>query len=400
MTQQMEQRFADLLTEAIHRIRLRESKSVQIVQDEIGYALGREGGSAIHYWRKGHVPSKQTDIGNLARELQERGRFDREWMAQFLECAGYIQAAQLLDSLYVAAPSKNTTAVPQLNSVPTVSVQQLAPFIAGPPLTHPYHFFGRRREVRRIFGLLKRFPLQNTAVIGAYRTGKTSLLHYIKNITQADPSQLRPDQRSDWLPNSATYQWVFVDFQDARMRSQDTLLKYILNALQLPVTEPCDINQFMTTVSRHLQRPTVILMDEIGAGLDSPELDQTFWWSLRSLGSNQTRGRLAFILAAHETPAQLAHDAGKPSPFFNIFGHTLRLGPLTEEEARALIASAPRPFPEADVEWILEQSGRWPSLLQILCQERWAALEDGDDDYWREDGLEQLQAYRHLLVSP
>ncbi len=39
--------FAQLLSEGIHRVRLCESKAIQIVQDKLGYALGREGGSAL-----------------------------------------------------------------------------------------------------------------------------------------------------------------------------------------------------------------------------------------------------------------------------------------------------------------------------------------------------------------
>ena len=71
------QKFANLLTEAIHTIRLRESKrvkkTIRIVQDELGYALGREGGSAIEYWRKGHIPAAVEDIAALARETRRAG---------------------------------------------------------------------------------------------------------------------------------------------------------------------------------------------------------------------------------------------------------------------------------------------------------------------------------------
>jgi hypothetical protein len=36
---------------------------------------------------------------------------------------------------------------------PPSSLMALAPFVAGPPITHPRHFFGRERELRRLFGL-------------------------------------------------------------------------------------------------------------------------------------------------------------------------------------------------------------------------------------------------------
>jgi hypothetical protein len=190
-----------------------------------------------------------------------------------------------------------------------------------------------------------------------------------------------------------------VDFQDARMAQQESLLRYLLVSLNLPVPEPCHLNSFLDTVSRHLQRPTLILMDEIGAGLASPELDQRFWWSLRAL-SNHTEGRLGFLLTAPEVPALLAHEYGKPSPFFNIFGHTLKLGPLSEGAAWELIASSPLPFDPAEIEWILAHSGCWPLLLQILGDTHLTFLEEGRSDrMWREEGLSRIAPWRYLLEA-
>ena len=376
------ERFAQLLTQAVHKIRIRESKmvkkTIRIVQDELGYALGKEGGSCIEYWRKGHVPAAADDVENLAGELVKRGGLNQHEFEQFLHSAGHSDPTGLGHELF--------------------HIEELAPFIVGPPITHPRQFFGRERELGRIFSVWKRFPLQNTAVIGLHRSGKTSLLRYLANITTASPVQLRPGQYTDWLPQPERYRWVLVDFQDARMSHQERLLRYLLIKLDMPVPNPCDLNGFMDIVSQHLQTPTIILMDEIGAGLASPELDQQFWWSLRSLGSNYTDGKLGFLLTAHEVATLLAHEYGKPSPFFNIFGHTLTLGPLTDPEAQELIASSPKPFSPADIAWILAQSGRWPALLQILSHTRLTTLEEGQtDDTWREEGLRRIAPYSYLL---
>ena len=67
-----------------------------------------------------------------------------------------------------------------------------------PPIIAPRQFFGRERELKRIFGLWQRFPLQHVAVLGAKRSGKTSLLHFLKTITLAEPAELHPGKRSDW----------------------------------------------------------------------------------------------------------------------------------------------------------------------------------------------------------
>jgi len=274
------------------------------------------------------------------------------------------------------------------------------PFVAGPPVLHPRQFFGRRRELKRLFSLWKRPPLQNAAIIGPRRSGKTSLLFYLQRITTTPADELRPGQRADWLPDPVCYRWAFVDFQDVRMRNRETLLGHLLAAMGLAMfSGGCALDDFMDIVSRELHTPTIVLLDEIGVALERyPELDIAFWESLRSLATNYTGGRLAFVLASHESPERLAHQSGVGSPFFNIFGYTTTLGPLTEPEARELIASAPLPFPAPDVEWILVQSGRWPLLLQILCRERLLALEEGEaGDDWRSEALHQMAPFRSLL---
>ena len=176
------------------------------------------------------------------------------------------------------------------------------------------------------------------------------------------------------------------------------LLRTLLAQMQLPLPELCDLENFMDIVSDKLQTPTVILMDEIGVALQRyPELDEAFWESLRSLATNQVGGRLAFVLAGAESPSQLAQQSGMGSPFFNIFGYAATLGPLTEPQARGLIDSAPVPFPEDDVAWILAESGRWPILLQILCRERLLTLEEGlTDRQWRQEARQQLSPFLYL----
>jgi len=391
------QRFAQLLTQAVRRIALLGDRKIQVVQDELGYSLGRDaGGSAIEYWRKGHVPSRLDELEALARELVQRGGLvNSTEVEQFLTYADHPNpahlAGQLLPTLSHPAPANKMAHAPPTDEHPA--------FVAGPPITHPRYFFGRRRELKRLFNLLKRRPLQNAALIGPRRSGKTSLLHYLKSITTTPSTQLRPNQQNNWLPAPEQYHWILVDFQDSRLGSRERLLKYLLTHLNLPLPDPCDLDQFLDVVSRNLTTPTVILLDEIGVALQRyPELDDSFWEGLRALATNQVDGNLAFVLAAQEPPDQLAHHNDFGSPFFNIFGYTATLGPLKTDEAQELIASSPIPIPDGDVAWILEQSGSWPILLQILCRERLLTLEDGEtDNTWREDGLRQIEPFRHLL---
>ena len=301
-----------------------------------------------------------------------------------------------LRSTNYESPRRDLSPRPQTAPTPlTANLQPSQPFIAGPPITQPINFFGRQRELKRLCHLVKRLPLQNGAVIGPRRSGKTSLLHYLKAISQLPADQRPPHHTADWLPQPGQQRWIFVDFQDPRLGGREPLLRYLLSQMEIPIPDPCYLEDFLDAVSDHLYQPTVILLDEIGVALQRyPDLDDAFWESLRSLATNQVGGNLGFIMAGPEPPDQLAQHSGYGSPFFNIFGYMATLGPFNEEEARALINSAPMPFAEDDVAWILAQSEGWPILLQILCRERLFALEEGDDGLvWREDGLRQIAPF-------
>ena len=385
-------RFAEILTTAVLLIKALNGRNLDTIQDGLGYALGREGASFIQYLRKGHVPSTLEDVLTLTRELiRLKGLPTLRDCEQFLESAGVPRPKETALKLWTADAHE---------SIQTKTLTASHTFIVGPPITKPSQFFGRSRELERIFGWWHTDPLMHVSLIGARRSGKTSLLHYLRTITTTPASELRRGQRTDWLPEPHRYRWVWVDFQDPRMRVRDRLLEHLLEGCGIEHPRHCTLENFADAMDGHAWKsPCIVLMDEVGRGLASPELDQDFWHCLRSLMNAPTQSQLGFLLSSHEPPQQLAEERGKTSPFFNMF-QTLELGPLTETESRELIASSPIPFPEADVTWILSQSGRWPGLLQILCQERLMALQRAEvSEDWRESGLSNIAPYRYLLGS-
>lgn len=296
------------------------------------------------------------------------------------------------------APYSTDKAIPTAEAIHTPGNEPLDPFTAGPPITDPRHFFGRQREIKRLFNLWKRTPLQNAAIIGPTRSGKTSLLYYLRSVLHS--SRLRTDQRNDLVSDPGRYRFVFVDFQDPRMGSQEYILRHLLQALSIPIPSHCDLESFISVTAEHLRSPTIMLFDEVSVALQRyRELDTTFWEGLRALAINQVGGNLGFVLSSTYPPHELAKTQdGGGSPFFNIFGYSATLGPLSPAESRQLIASSPIPFSEADIEWILEQSGGWPILVQILSRERFLSLlEDSSDDEWRTAAVEQMMPFRHLI---
>ncbi|MCP4701614.1 MAG: ATP-binding protein [Gammaproteobacteria bacterium] len=268
----------------------------------------------------------------------------------------------------------------------------------GHSIRHPSQFFGREALLRRIKHFWSRGrALQHIAFIGPRRSGKTSLLDYLRYAARVPREDLRPSQPQgwgDWLPES--FQFVAVDFQKAEMCQADTLLCYILEQLGLGVPQPLDLVRFTQRLETAITRPAVILMDEIGAGLEADGLDAIFWNNLRALGNNCAGGKLGLAVTSHEDVDKLAHDCGKSSPFFNIF-NTLKIGPLSETAASELVHSFFPDLPPDELAWLLDKSGQWPALLQLLSDERWYALETDAEEYdWKSAGLESIGRFRYL----
>jgi hypothetical protein len=270
------------------------------------------------------------------------------------------------------------------------------PFTVGAPIIYPSAFFGRTRELSRLFGLLRGVQLQNGAVVGPRYIGKTSLLRYMAAITQADPATLRPGQKHDWLPEADKYTWIYVDLRDSRFNTPKLLLSYILEQFGLPTQKKCTLEVFGRMVRERLRLPAVILFDNIDVAVEHySRLDYEFWVGLSSIALNDAEGRLGFIVSSQETFAQMSSHPVVGSSFFTSIVTSIELGPLTEPEAVELIATSPISFPLRDVSWILTHSKLEPMPLQLMCRERLQLLEAGEemDDSWRDEALRQINTW-------
>lgn len=379
--------FAYWLTQAVLLIKATEGTTLTIIQDELAMALGRASGeSSIRYWRKGYMPADLDEVEQLADLLADRGGLSRRSYEQFLRTAGHPRAQALAERRF---PGQTEDASPAAG-LPRA-------FNPNRPITDPRRFFGRARECRRIFNWWQREPLQDVALIGPRKSGRTSLLHFLRHIHTTPADLLRPDQRQIRLHNPGRYRWAYVDFYDARWLSPPNLLRHILSQLGFPVPDPVTLDTFLETMSTLVDGPVIIMLDELSAGLELPDYDRSFWNSLRALATSTTQNRVTFVITSNDDPQRLAANYGKTSPFFNLFA-ALDLGPLTGVEARQLIAAAPQPFAPGDIEWIISQSRCWPVILQALCQERLVALEDGNEtSQWRDDANVHLMRYAYLL---
>src|SRR5512143_1203857 len=145
-----ERDFGELFTEGIRYICAHEHKPMQIVQDELGYAAGRNGSSDIRYWRQGQWPKNPSDVETVARAIVQRGRVGRVWLERFLLSANYPNAVGLCDELF---PSHRHQHLP----------------------SPPTELIGRERETTDLVERLQNGHARLLTLTGSPGVGKTRL---------------------------------------------------------------------------------------------------------------------------------------------------------------------------------------------------------------------------------
>ncbi|MDM8558870.1 helix-turn-helix domain-containing protein [Candidatus Parabeggiatoa sp. HSG14] len=320
----------------------KEMKKVGMSDEALAEQIGVSK-MTVYNWRSGKIkrPSKQDKLLSCTNVLE----FTPKQRVAFLKAAGHV--------------IKNDG--PLQPPIPVVGV----------PIIQPYQFFGRENLLSNIYWAWNKTIPESILIVGEKRSGKTSLLNYLKNISQA--TYLRPEQPkgwpNNWLPRN--FQFAFVDFQEANMSKPETLIKDVLRQLHLEIPKVCDLACFSSILKQSIKKTIIILMDNLDVGLLAPTLDTSFWGNMCALGSS---GILSFVVTISEPLDKLACNCDKILSFLSIFGHTLHLDALTEGEARELIGNSPKLFSAKEIEKMLKESGYWAAPLQVLCDRRLQAL--------------------------
>jgi len=206
-------------------------------------------------------------------------------------------------------------------------------------------FFGRAEQLKHI---LNRDPT-SYLIVGARQLGKSSLLLAIKR---------RIEQRADML---CDYISVGLDSFEAaiapRLRmGTDARLADIVAALRGSAE----------------RRPRWFLLDESDAFVERDGNQTPAFPVLDALRSLSAEGRCFFILAGFWKLFEAA-NLGYFTPIRN-FGEPLTLGPLEPQACRRLLREPMetigiRYADDKLIDRIVEQTGRRPNLIQIVCNE-------------------------------
>jgi hypothetical protein len=266
------------------------------------------------------------------------------------------------------------------------SVEHL--FIQRAPVTRS-QFFGRAEEVRAILSRVARG--QSVSVVGPRRIGKTSLLMHVSDPTTRAGYELVDEPV-----------FVYVDCHLIGESGTDSDVYRMLLERAIKATPEGDDttahgsreSDSFESLRSHLRRAsrsgvrTVLLLDEFEVLAHNRRLDAPFFDALRSLQKSD----VTYVTASTETLYDLLPQARdfSGSPFFNIF-HTLRLGLLQPEEARALVVGlaerASIQFSEDDLAFLQRVAGPHPLYLRMaayrLFEEKVASDSSAAPDYDR-----------------
>jgi serine/threonine protein kinase len=253
------------------------------------------------------------------------------------------------------------------------------PYLNRVMIKHPSDFFGRRKEIRRIYSRLDAPHPQSISIVGERRIGKSSLLNYIYH----------PKNRKHNMTNHVNAIFVYLDFQRNVDFDVPKFIHFLLNIFGYEMKNENLYTQGENTLDRlkdvvqelhNKGKRIIVLMDEFESITRNERFDEQFFSFLRSLANSY---RVAYITSSHEELQLMCHNKDiSDSPFFNIFSN-LPLRTFSHDEALELITHPSRsegiPL-EKYADRIIELAGYFPFYLQIACSNVFEHLMDHPDD--------------------
>src|SRR4029079_12947047 len=176
------------------------------------------------------------------------------------------------------------------------------PYLNRVAIKDPAQFFGRAREVSKIFSRLAASRPQSISVVGERRIGKSSLLCYINH----------PQVRARFLDNPQSYTFAFIDLQQKRRLTLTEFFKELIALLAKETNdeamlklEPAfdSIRALLEDFRRH-GRKLVVLFDEFDAITTNRAFDLEFYSFLRSIANNYD---VAYVTSSARDLQELCH---------------------------------------------------------------------------------------------
>jgi len=238
------------------------------------------------------------------------------------------------------------------------------PYLNRVMIKNVEEFFGRKKELRRIFSRISASRPQSVSIVGIPRIGKSSLLYYISRVYEK------------FVDESDKYVFVMMDLQEKKISGRDGFFREAIykllkgsHFLKEENVSDFDSDTFLRLIEKLDSNgyKVIFLLDEFESITMNESFGEGFFSFLRSIANNFN---CAYITSSSKELQKVCHTSKiADSPFFNIFS-TLHLYPFSKEEAEELIAVPSEKVglslsPYRDK--IIEMAGFFPLFLQIAC---------------------------------
>ncbi len=253
------------------------------------------------------------------------------------------------------------------------------PYLNRVMLNNPNDFFGRKREIRRIYSRMDAPHPQSISIVGDRRIGKSSLLNFIYN---------RKNRKRN-MQNYEKSVFVYLDFQKSIDFDVPKFVDFVLTVFGYETERgrkyaklDKTLDQFKNVIEElHEEgRRIILLMDEFEIITRNEKFEAEFFSFLRSMANSY---RVAYVTSSCGELQRMCHNQDiSDSPFFNIFSN-LPLRMFSREEALELITvpSETEGIPLAKyADNILQLSGLFPLYIQIASSILFEHFVDNPDD--------------------
>jgi serine/threonine protein kinase len=252
------------------------------------------------------------------------------------------------------------------------------PYLNRVMIKNPIDFFGREKEIRKIYSRLDAPQPQSISIVGDRRIGKSSLLNYIYT----------KKNRKKHMQNYDSAIFVYLDFQNTIDNDVTKFIDLLFNIFSFETGDvtkytarPKTLEQLKNVIAELSDegKRIIVMMDEFELITHNENFEEDFFSFLRSLANSF---RVAYVTSSRDELQMMCHNKDiSDSPFFNIFSN-LPLRPFAEDEARDLITLSSRregvPL-EQYADRILDLAGLFPFFLQIACSSVFEYLVDNSE---------------------
>lgn len=251
--------------------------------------------------------------------------------------------------------------------IPSSNHVGISPFEPGSAVA-PERFVGRDAERAAVKVRIGGISAQHISIVGQYRSGKSSLLKYIK------------ERIIEFCPKEQNALVVSLDLQASKYHTPDGVMEGIRQGIEgktgiAPWRREENMDGFAVDSGLEELRARgvrlIVLLDElerIGARLDR---FQDWGGDFRAKAN---AGFFALVIASRHTLKQVYLNCGLTSPFGNIFT-LVALGAMPREEWIFLVRQgferAKVDIASADIELIDELAGGLPFYVQMAAMLLW-----------------------------